>query len=144
MVCGAFSIGIGLFIEAIDIENARVEQRAVATIDAEIRRRDPDPTIWFVGHRGWQYYAECAGWRHADAGSSRIATGDWLASPDSEFGNQQFKVSATAELVESIEFHSRCRLGTIPWYYGTNAAVRRRDGPYFTVNIYRMKSQMMD
>jgi len=137
----ACSIALGLFIEAIDIENARVEQRAVASIDAEIRRRDPDPRIWFVGHRGWQYYAECAGWRHADTATFKMGAGDWLVAPDAEFGREQFSIPPAAELGESIEFHSRWSLGTIPWYYGTNAAVRKREGPYFTVDLYRMNSR---
>jgi 4-amino-4-deoxy-L-arabinose transferase-like glycosyltransferase len=136
----AFSVGLGLFIEAIDIENARVEQNAVATIDARLRRLHPNATIWFVGHRGWQYYAECAGWQHAEPASFLFA-GDWLVAPDSDFGSQRFKISPAMQLVESIEFHSRWRLGTIPWYYGTNAAVRKRDGPYFTVDLYRVNSE---
>jgi 4-amino-4-deoxy-L-arabinose transferase-like glycosyltransferase len=132
------SVGLGLFFEAIDIENACIERDAVATIDARIRESGPNPRVGFVGHRGWQYYAERAGWRHIRVEGPEFGEIDWLVIPDVEFRSHPIRIPNRAESVASMEFFSRWELGTIPWYYGTNAAVRRRAGPYFSVQLYRL------
>jgi 4-amino-4-deoxy-L-arabinose transferase-like glycosyltransferase len=131
------NFGLALLYQGIEIENGQVERDAVAALEAQFGQSQSP--VWFVGHRGWQHYAEREGWRHFDSQrSAELQAGDWLLVPDFEFTGRNVILPSSAERIDSIEFWSRWRLGTIPWYYGTNAAVRRRDGPVVTVQVYRI------
>lgn len=127
---------LALLFQVIDIENARIEQSAVAAIDARIRSRGGG-RVWFFGRRGWQYYAEQAGWRPARLDITTVAPGDWLVVPDAAFGGPRSEIPKSTTLVETIEFRSRFPVATIPWFYGTNAAVRKTSGPFMTVTLFR-------
>jgi hypothetical protein len=129
-------IALSAMMQAIDIENGRIERDAVAAIDTGIRARSTEGTIWFTGRRGWFYYAEQAGWKPIDPGATVVQPGDWLAIPNADFGGPRIEIPDSARLVESREWMSRSRLGTIPYFYGTNAAVWRRDKPYIAVQIF--------
>jgi hypothetical protein len=129
-------IGLSVGMQAIDIENGRIERDAVAAIDADIHIRSSGGAIWFTGRRGWFYYAEEAGWKPIDAGATVVQPGDWLIIPDADFGGPRVEVPESANRVESREWMSRLLLGTIPYFYGTNAAVWRRDKPYMTVQVF--------
>jgi hypothetical protein len=134
-----FNLGLALLYQGIEIENGQVERDAVAALEARFEFHKSQSQVWFVGHRGWQHYADREGWRHFDSHrTAELQAGDWLLVPDFEFTGRRVTLPSTAELVDYIEFWSRWRLGTIPWYYGTNAAVRRRDGPVLTVRVYRI------
>jgi hypothetical protein len=133
------SIAVGLVFQTIEIENAGIEMKSVATINDRIRDYNSGGRIWFVGHRGWQYYAECAGWQPLDPDFTTTMPGDWLVIPDADFAGRPCAVPMSAEFVEAIEFWSRCPLGTIPYFYGTNSAIRKREGPYSTVSVYRIR-----
>lgn len=134
------SIALALLYQAIEIENGTIERDAVSTIDARIRQVDSQPRVWFTGHRGWQFFAERAGWQALDFRQSQLLRpGDWLVVPDSEFTGHRIQLPENSEEIETIEFQSRWRLGTIPWFYGTNAAIRRRDGPVLTAAIDRIR-----
>jgi 4-amino-4-deoxy-L-arabinose transferase-like glycosyltransferase len=127
---------LGAMMQAIDIENGRIERDAVAAIDADIRARSTGGAVWFTGRRGWFYCAESAGWKSIDPGATVAQPGDWLVIPDADFGGPRVEVPESADRVESREWMSRSLLGTIPYFYGTNAAVWRRDKPYMTVQVF--------
>jgi len=138
LFAAACGVCLALAFEMIDIENGGIERDAVAAIDAQIRDANYGGTVWFLGHRGWQFYAERAGWRPVDPGFTVVRSGDWLVVPDAEFGGARVTIPPSADPVGEIQFWSRLPLGTIPYYYGTNAAVRKREGPFMTVALYQM------
>jgi hypothetical protein len=137
-IAAALSIGLGLLLETVDIENGSIERDAVAEIASELSSRHSGGTVWFTGRRGWFYYAERAGWKPIDPGTTHAQADDWLVIPDDSFGGPRIRIPNSAVLLENREFWSRWAIGTIPYFYGTNAAIRKREGPYLTTRIYRL------
>lgn len=136
IVATFLNIGLAVALETIDTENARIEQSAVVAIDSRIQA-EGGGRVWFLGRRGWQFHAEQTGWRPVQIDVTTVSPGDWLVVPDAAFGGPRVRIPETAKAVDNIEFHSRWPISTIPWYYGTNAAVRRESGPFLTVALYR-------
>jgi hypothetical protein len=69
---------IGVTVAASDRIQAGVYREA----GARYRERSATPgRTWFVGHWGWQWYADCAGLSAYDPGVSVLAPGDTLIRP---------------------------------------------------------------
>lgn len=107
---------------------------------AESKLRDRSATIWFVGHWGWQFYAEQAGFRMLNRDGPYPATGDLLIWPekvhvgDVMSANPEFR--SRLELVEKFEYRSSLPIRTM--------SVEARAGFYATIRRripYRFDSQ---
>ena len=93
-----YSAVLGLLVFGVDLLEARTEEAAVEEAARQIRAEESDATIWFVGHWGFQYYAERAGMQAISAyppmpayagatsrilvpGRTSFKEGDWLVLP---------------------------------------------------------------
>jgi hypothetical protein len=72
---------LGFAYAALDYWGAKVQQlaadEAVAWIEAQGGKR-----VWYMGHWGFQYYAEHRGMKPVYLGGERVMAGDYLVVPD--------------------------------------------------------------
>jgi hypothetical protein len=141
----AFGIALGLLFYAVDLREAWA-WRAVAQQSAEfIRQRDPDPKIWYVGHWGFQFYAERSGMHPvvlaAHPARELLRTGDWLIVPDPRLEQQTFAIDEqNVEPIAVVTIEDGIPLRTVRCFYGTGTGVplEHHHGPRASVTIYRV------
>ncbi len=133
-----FGIALGLFVQAIDIDDAAAERDGAERVTQWVRAIDGSGPIYYVGHLGLQFYAERAGWRPVDPDHTRLPAGSWLVIPARNYGDQRIELPAEAAHAARIDIESRWRLATIPWLHGTNSPVRRQIGPILSLDVYRV------
>ncbi len=82
----AVTVGLGMALALSDWLLADVYRRAPERLRAELLNSRhggrPAPTIWYVGHWGWQWYADHAGFQQYDPGRSALSEGDFLIVPE--------------------------------------------------------------
>ncbi|MBY0522951.1 MAG: glycosyltransferase family 39 protein [Gemmataceae bacterium] len=144
-LAGALSIGLGLLFWSVDTNDAYAEKRAAEDAAEFIRAREPDATIWYVGHWGFQHYAERAGMIPVIPGGiqrvegSRLRKGDWFVKPDWRLNQQMVRVSKWhTEPVEDRVTADHLPLRTVQGYYGGRIPLEHHSGPRVTVSIFRV------
>ena len=75
----ALTAGLGILLAISDAQFADVYRSSAARFANDFRR--DGATVWYVGHWGWGWYAEKAGFRHYDPGISELHSGDILIRP---------------------------------------------------------------
>ena len=82
----AITAGLGAVLAVSDWLMADVYRRAPARLRAVLSNEGDggrsSPTIWYVGHWGWQWYADRAGFRQYDPDRSALSEGDYLIVPE--------------------------------------------------------------
>ncbi|MBI1916995.1 MAG: glycosyltransferase family 39 protein [Planctomycetes bacterium] len=152
----AHGVLLGLVFQAVDFRGAAVQREAVrragAWIGAEGSTRQ---TIWFVGHWGFQFYAERTGLRpvvpaydHSGSASlpapSRLARGDWLVVPDDNLVQQEIDMNdPRLRLTHRFFVDDGCPLQTVPFFYGGHVGLEHRRGPHLEVRIYRVQTDLV-
>ncbi|HEY1378668.1 MAG TPA: glycosyltransferase family 39 protein [Gemmataceae bacterium] len=137
-VVAVFTILLGLFVHAIDIDNAAADRDGVDRVMTWVRDNGPDRPVYYVGHLGLQFYAERAGWQAVDPDHTRLPARSWLVVPARDFGSQRIEIPFGAEFAARISVDSRWPLTTIPWLHGTNVPLRRQVGPILSLDVYRV------
>jgi hypothetical protein len=140
-----FGIGIGMLFYAVDLREAWA-WRAVAEQSAEfIRQRDPDSRVWFVGHWGFQFYADKARMRPVVPAThparEPLHTGDWLVVPDRRLEQQSLTIDEqNLESIAVLTVEDGIPLRTVRCFYGTGTGVplEHHHGPRASVTIYRV------
>jgi hypothetical protein len=136
------TIFLGLVFYGVDLRDACASREAAEDAAAFIRSQDARATIWFVGHWGFQYYAEHAGMKAVvpDRSSSPLRQGDWLIVPDEQLEQQAIHVdSRYLERVEQLSIRDGLPLRTLRCFYGTlGAPLQHQHGPRVEVTIYRV------
>jgi hypothetical protein len=137
-------IALGLNFAAVDIADSQIEPDAVKEAAREIRAVDPNPTIWFVGHWGFQYAAEKEGMKAVAPGRSILRKGDWLLVPDGgppSFQNQQSLQPDLREgpVLYTVVIRHCFPRATRPWYYGGQWPLVYMDEVRLEVRIYRIQ-----
>jgi hypothetical protein len=146
-IAGA-GVVLGLLFYAIDFADARALQEGALRAARAIREKTPDARIWYVGHWGFQFYAERAGMMpmvpsatgapHADLG---IRVGDWLVSPDPRVHAQKVLIDPKRlELNGAITVDSPFEVGTVEPYYIGTTPLRSPGKPRLIVSLSRFTS----
>jgi hypothetical protein len=141
----AFGIALGILFYAVDLREAWA-WKIVAQQSAEfIRQRDPNARIWYVGHWGFQFYAERAGMRPVVPASHPdrevLRTGDWLVVPDPRLEQQTLVIDErNVGPIEVVTIEDGIPLRTVRCFYGTGTGVplEHHHGPRASVTIYRV------
>jgi hypothetical protein len=133
---------LGLGFWALDWHEADVRKQAAERAAAWIREQDPKTTIWYVGHWGFQYYAEHAGMRPLSVeAENQLRPGHWLVIPDARQNQQSLTVEAS-RLEPEVELFwiDPIPLRTVQCYYGTATGVplEHHEGPRIRVAIYKI------
>jgi len=138
-------VALGLMFYVIDVHDAFAEKRAAEQAARFIREQDPEARIWYVGHWGFQHYAERAGMRpivpagYAGVTPSVLLPGDWLVKPDERLEQQRIRVDRVrAQSVRVLSQVDVVPLRTVQCYYGGFAPLEHHEGPRIEVEIFRI------
>jgi hypothetical protein len=134
---------LGLVFYAIDWRDAQAEKEAVAASLAQIGPAGTR-TIWYVGHWGFQFYAEQAGMKPVNPGESRLAEGDWLVIPDARIVQQALDLNEEdVEKRAVIAVEDRVPVGIISCFYGGATPLKHVEGPRLEVTVYRIRHSFL-
>ncbi|MCS6852593.1 MAG: hypothetical protein NZ700_15665 [Gemmataceae bacterium] len=142
------NVALGGMVALVDWQEAMVQRRAAERSEAIIRARDPHATIWYVGHWGFQFYADRAGmrpvvpWYPASPATADLPPptllrrGDWLVHPDPRIHKQEIELPADRlAFLPLLVFGDRLPLRTVICYYGGSVPVQPQRGPRLRVGI---------
>ena len=139
--CGAV---LGLAYFALDFREAYAEKWGAESSAAWIASQNTGGHVWYVGHYGFQYYAERQGMSPAYAASDpartpRLKAGDWLVRPDARVGSQVIDFDSAALREEKrLVLDDPVPLRTVSCFYCGRAPLEHHEGPRMTVRIYRV------
>jgi hypothetical protein len=128
---------LGLLFYAADLRDAVAQKEAAET--AALRLREAGGTVWFVGHWGFQFYAERAGMQPLIPEISELQPGDWLVVPERRF--EQQRITFPAEAVEEVSpllIEDALPVRTVRFFYGGVMPLEHQEGPRLTVRLYRV------
>jgi hypothetical protein len=128
---------LGYAFTLLDWRDAQTEQEAVERAAAFIDVHGGGK-IWFVGHWGFQFYAERAGMEAVSPTESQLEAGDWLVFPYEVTRQSMDREGIPRELEAELLVDDRIRLQTVMCYYSGYTAVENREGPRVTVSVYRI------
>jgi hypothetical protein len=148
---GGAGVALGLAFYAVDWQGARVQQQAAESAAAWVRDHGGG-TAWYIGHWGFQYYAERCGLRPVvtdydpPAGPghfpppSRLRAGDWLIVPDSRLTAQGLRLEEDKLRLEAwLVVAAPLRLRTVPCFYGGFTPLEHEEGEgALQVKVYRV------
>jgi len=143
LATAALSGVLGLVYFGVDVVEARAAREVVERASHRIREEAPDSAIWFVGHWGFQHYAERAGMTPVEPDHSLLRAGDWLLV------NTQVPRQALAadpeRLVpgEPVVIDDSIPLGTVPDYYSGVWPLHHRDRPRAKVLVLRATADVV-
>jgi hypothetical protein len=154
-----YSAVLGLLVQGVDLLEARAEQESVEGAARLIRERGEGGTVWYVGHWGFQYYAERAGMRPISAypapdepipvpPRSQFREGDWLVLPEWRYNGQGFAAGVHSQTFTpdkaltrpefTVVMDDPIPLQTIMTLYSGYTPVRHHTGPRLQVEVRRV------
>jgi hypothetical protein len=146
----AASIVLGLACFLLDWRCVAVHKSAA---EEAARLAHGKGTVWYVGHWGFQYYAERAGMRPVVTATdyrperaplplpppSRLLAGDWLVVPDARLAQQGLRLDGDKlELGARIGIGDAVPLTTIPGLYGGRTLLQHHSGTRLEVFLFRV------
>ena len=138
--CGA---GLGLLFWLVDLREAMAQRTAPRAAVQAIHQMDPDSTIWYVGHWGFQHYAEEAGLLPVIPDVSRLHAGDWLVLPD-RVHQQEITLAATdVERRERLELSDPIPLVTGQGYYAGDTPLDHSSAPRLSLTLLRLRRDVV-
>jgi hypothetical protein len=149
------AIGLAVAVFLIDLDGARTHQQAALQAARRVRELQaedgtPPGRVWYVGHWGFQFYAERAGLEPVVVATdyeqrqrgidlppiSRLRRGDWLVVPDARLIQQGVAISGTpVELVETLTLSTNLPLRTMISFYGGRTPVEPQHGNALQVRL---------
>jgi hypothetical protein len=155
----AFSAVLGLGFAALDWWEGRAEKTLAESAAAAARARGGG-TVWFVGHWGFQYYAEHCGMRPVVPAygpsqgellyvplpePSLLREGDWLVQPEWRLTQQQIDLDPRrTEEVLRLTVTDPVPLRTVMCYYSGDTALQHRPaGARLEVTLYRVTADFV-
>jgi hypothetical protein len=155
-----FSAAVGLAFAALDFWEGWTEKSLVERAAACVRAEDPDGTVWFVGHWGFQFYAEHQGMRPVITywvpyqgerdyvvlpEASHLKAGDWLVVPDWRVHQQVMDIDPErTEERFRLSVTDPVRLRTVICYYSGNTALTHcAEDTRLEVTVYRVTADFV-
>jgi len=131
---------LGAVFYGIDMRDAYAQKQVVARA-AEFLAKKDGGTIWYVGHWGFQYYAERAGMRPVEPGVSQLRAGDWLVVPGEMIHRQALPLEEIPlRKIREFKVDDPVALRTVGCFYAGRVPLEFREGPRVTVAIYQVIS----
>jgi hypothetical protein len=135
VACG---VALGGLYAFVDFREARAQRDAVPAALEAIHEADADPTVWFVGHWGFQHYAESAGLLPVVPDGSLLRSGDWLLAPDPVDRQEVALDAGEIALHGTVRSASGPPLRTGYGYYGGDSPLSHVSGPRLETRVYRV------
>jgi hypothetical protein len=134
----AYSAFLGLGFAALDWRDAQAEQVGVERASAWLDEHGDGGRVWYVGHWGFQFYAERAGMSPISPTQSELHKGDYFIYPYWITMQPLDRDSIPCTLEEKLVIDDIVPLQTVMCYYSGNTAIENRADPRLTVYIYRI------
>lgn len=136
----------GIGVAVIDAWDALPERELPRVAATAARDRGWQSQGYFVGHWGFQYYAEQAGMRIVVPGKTQLRSGDWLALPVNPDGRDFYRPNGAGivpdpsalELELMLTWDDALAAQTIPHLYAGRTPLIGRTHPRLTVALYRV------
>ncbi len=149
IACG-FGIVLGLAYFALDFREAAVQRMGVEDAAAWIQQHGGGRT-WYIGHWGWQFYAERHGMQpvivdYEPAPSriplpppSQLQAGDWLVVPGERVHRQSIELHGAPLQEEKVfRYADGLPLCTVMCFYAGTTPLEHLAGDRLIVRIYRI------
>ncbi len=122
-----------------------MQQRAAEAAAEAARAASPGGKVWYVGHWGFQFYAERAGMVAVDPRTSVLFAGDTLVVPAPWRVHSQIVnlAKAPVEKVTELAWEDSFPLTTMSTYYGGHKPVERIAWPRMAVTVYRVRADFL-
>jgi hypothetical protein len=140
-------VALGALYAGVDWWEATVRRDGAVDAAAVVREQDPRAKIWYVGHWGFQFYAERLGMAAVDPYEERVNSdgsvlrqGEWLIVPHVGIHHQGVTIDEERlEEVRVLVWDDWLPFSTVPCYYCGHQSLRRQSGPRMVVGIYRVR-----
>jgi hypothetical protein len=139
LLCAAAAYGILLATGfcAMDVRDAFAQKQAAERASQAIGQTVAGSRVWYVGHWGFQFYAERAGMMPVIPDTSDLHAGDWLVVPDARIDQQRIVVSTEA----LSRYRDLVIDDVLPWrtmvaFYGGDVPLEHCTPPRLRVTIY--------
>src|SRR5207253_823784 len=140
----AYGIALGFLFYGVDLRDAFAAKEAAERAAFAVRELEPDASIWYVGHWGFQHYAERAGMKPVVPDQSLLRRGEWLVGPDYRHNQQMIRRDVEElALMQEIAIEDPLPLRTIMPYYGGDIPLEHHQGPRMLVQIYRVRKDFV-
>lgn len=133
----ALGATLGGLFAAADFADAVAVRDAVRRASSRIVGPAAQSTVWYLGHWGFQFYAERAGMRPVVEGRSRLRRGDWLVVPEG-VSRPSIRAPGASPRPRRIEVRSVSPWSTNPWAYMGPIAIAPRSKAQVRVSIHRV------
>jgi hypothetical protein len=137
----AYGALLGLGFAVLDWRDAQAEQEGVARAAAWLDEHGEGGAVWYVGHWGFQFYAEHAGMKPVSPGQSVLQEGDYFVYPYWITKQSVDLDGIPRTKLEEFEVDDDVPLQTVMCYYSGNTAIENRDEPRLTIYIYRISER---
>jgi hypothetical protein len=132
------NIILGLLYFIVDVHDARAQMLGARAAAHAIREAD-NGRMWYVGHWGFQFYAEETGMRPVVPGASALKPGDWLVLPGAPIHRQEIEIPEDrSDFAFAILVEDRLPWRTVMGYYGGAEPLSHRSGARLTVEVRRV------
>jgi hypothetical protein len=142
----SFAIILGVFLAIGDGIDASVEKEVAEQLHQELHKLSPPSDIWFCGHWGFSFYAQCEGMKTIFPNQSQLREGDWLIVPDVSLRPATQRIQLPEDILERWDnqiWSSRWPIRTIPEFYGGKVSFRPWSGPRMMVQIFRVRKDFL-
>jgi hypothetical protein len=136
----ALGAALGLLFAASDFADAvavRDAVRATSRRIEELGARGPRATTWYLGHWGFQFYAERDGMRPVAAGRTRLDRGDWLVVAEG-VSKPSIRAPGASPRSVRVAVRSASPWSTSPWSYMGPIPISPRSAAQVRVSIHRV------
>ena len=145
VVC--YNAALAILFAVTDRADAVAQRDGAARAAAAAHALLPEPEArpWYVGHWGFQFYAERAGMEAVVPGTSRLREGHLLVVPGSPVDAQRIDVppSSIKEMTQ-LDLDDGLPWRTVPIYYrGAVPLSVRPTGPRLRVTVYRVTADFV-
>ena len=139
----AWGVALALLYCLTDASDARTRTRVVAqtrdaleTAGADLAREN----VWFLGHWGFQFYAERAGMRPLVSGERGLRGGDWVVEPRGVHKQVvELDGAIDLEVVSDFGATNPWPWSTLPTLYSGPVPLRRQPERQIEVRILRAR-----
>jgi hypothetical protein len=142
----AVNAAAGAIFYAADACDAVAQKKAAGVARALVARIDQagGGRVWYLGHWGFQYYAERERMRAVLPGESALRKGDWLVEPDEHVDRALIAFPPGAvSLTHQIDLDDDVPWRSVPMYYRGDVPLAPVDGPRLRVRIYRVEQDVV-
>ena len=136
--CWVATVAVGLLVAGVDFAEASLQRRGARRAVARCSESG-SKSVHFLGHWGFQYYAEAAGARPLIPDRPpRVEAGDCVVLPTGVDRQEVLLPQSSLQPLEQARYDGPAGWSTGHGYYGGSLALSRRRGPSLRVDVHQV------